>query len=190
MFASEADHALLGHHERRGNVGRILTCALRASGNSECLVFQVKDLASVSLKQPVRIFVNSNRDVAPYLRQEFIRIRPSREGEREAIVAGTVFILNSLVRVMKEMEWLLILSHMSPALLTRTFQDHVMVFTQTKKQAHRMHIVFGLMGLKVGELHGNLSQAQRLESLRCFCHVILLDLFCYPHLNNKCDLSH
>ncbi|XP_057193113.1 probable ATP-dependent RNA helicase DDX27 [Triplophysa rosa] len=102
---------------------------------------EVKDLASVSLKQPVRIFVNSNTDVAPYLRQEFVRIRPSREGDREAIVA---------------------------ALLTRTFQDHVMVFTQTKKQAHRMHILLGLMGLKVGELHGNLSQTQRLESLRRF----------------------
>lgn len=53
-------------------------------------VLQVKDLASVSLKQPVRIFVNSNTDVAPYLRQEFVRIRPNREGDREAIVAGKV----------------------------------------------------------------------------------------------------
>eukprot|EP00061_Rhincodon_typus_P009033 g32184.t1 len=99
----------------------------------------VKDLASVSLKSPVRIFVNSNTDVAPFLRQEFIRIRPNREGDREALVS---------------------------ALLTRTFQDHVMLFTQTKKQAHRMHILLGLMGLKVGELHGDLSQTQRLEALR------------------------
>lgn len=49
---------------------------------------QVKDLAAVSLKQPTRIFVNSNTDVAPYLRQEFVRIRPNREGDREAVVAG------------------------------------------------------------------------------------------------------
>ncbi|XP_073415411.1 probable ATP-dependent RNA helicase DDX27 [Dendrobates tinctorius] len=102
---------------------------------------EVQDLASVSLKNPVRIFVNSNTDVAPFLRQEFVRIRPNREGDREAIAC---------------------------ALLTRTFQDHVMLFTQTKKQAHRMHILLGLMGIRVGELHGNLSQTQRLEALRRF----------------------
>ncbi|KAM4692572.1 putative ATP-dependent RNA helicase DDX27 [Rhinophrynus dorsalis] len=102
---------------------------------------EVQDLASVSLRNPVRIFVNSNTDVAPFLRQEFVRIRPNREGDREAIAC---------------------------ALLTRTFQDHVMLFTQTKKQAHRMHILLGLMGLRVGELHGNLSQTQRLEALRRF----------------------
>ncbi|NXP13776.1 DDX27 helicase, partial [Thinocorus orbignyianus] len=108
---------------------------------SATMTEEVKDLASVSLKNPVRIFVNSNTDVAPFLRQEFIRIRPNREGDREAIVS---------------------------ALLTRTFPDHVMLFTQTKKQAHRMHILLGLMGLRVGELHGNLSQTQRLEALRRF----------------------
>ncbi|XP_068769063.1 probable ATP-dependent RNA helicase DDX27 isoform X2 [Struthio camelus] len=108
---------------------------------SATMTEEVKDLASVSLKNPTRIFVNSNTDVAPFLRQEFIRIRPNREGDREAIVS---------------------------ALLTRTFPDHVMLFTQTKKQAHRMHILLGLMGLRVGELHGNLSQAQRLEALRRF----------------------
>ncbi|XP_066481521.1 probable ATP-dependent RNA helicase DDX27 [Tiliqua scincoides] len=108
---------------------------------SATMTDEVADLASVSLKSPVRVFVNSNTDVAPFLRQEFVRIRPTREGDREAIVA---------------------------ALLSRTFSDHVMLFTQTKKQAHRLHILLGLMGLSVGELHGNLSQAQRLEALRRF----------------------
>lgn len=51
-------------------------------------LLQVQDLASVSLKNPVRIFVNSNTDVAPFLRQEFVRIRPNREGDREAIACG------------------------------------------------------------------------------------------------------
>ena len=49
---------------------------------------QVKDLAAVSLKNPVKIYVNQNKDVAFNLRQEFIRIRDSREGDREAIIAG------------------------------------------------------------------------------------------------------
>ncbi|KAK3085997.1 hypothetical protein FSP39_011961 [Pinctada imbricata] len=101
----------------------------------------VQDLAAVSLKNPVKIFVNENTDVALGLRQEFIRVRANREGDREAIVC---------------------------ALVSRTFRDHCIVFIQTKKQAHRMHIVLGLLGINVGELHGNLSQAQRLETLKRF----------------------
>lgn len=46
------------------------------------------DLAAVSLKDPVKVFVNQNTDIALGLRQEFIRIRENREGDREAIVAG------------------------------------------------------------------------------------------------------
>lgn len=52
-------------------------------------------------------------------------IRKEREGDREAILA---------------------------ALVCRTFHDHVMVFVQTKKQAHRLHILLGLLGVKVSEL--------------------------------------
>ena len=51
-------------------------------------VLQVKDLAAVSLKNPVKLFVNENTDVAYNLRQEFVRIRDNREGDREAIAAG------------------------------------------------------------------------------------------------------
>ncbi|XP_058796893.1 probable ATP-dependent RNA helicase DDX27 [Phymastichus coffea] len=108
---------------------------------SATMTEEVKDLAAVSLNKPVKVFVNSNQDVAFNLRQEFIRIRKEREGDREPILA---------------------------ALICRTFHDHVMVFVQTKKQAHRLHILLGLLGVKVGELHGNLTQPQRLENLRKF----------------------
>ncbi|XP_069099579.1 probable ATP-dependent RNA helicase DDX27 [Pleurodeles waltl] len=142
LILDEADRMLDEYFEEQmKEIIRLCSHQRQTMLFSATMTDEVKDLASVSLKNPVRIFVNSNTDVAPFLRQEFIRIRPNREGDREAIVS---------------------------ALLTRTFPDHVMLFTQTKKQAHRMHILLGLMGLKVGELHGNLSQTQRLESLRRF----------------------
>ncbi|KAM9361671.1 putative ATP-dependent RNA helicase DDX27 isoform 2-T2 [Symphorus nematophorus] len=142
LILDEADRMLDEYFEEQmKEIIRLCSYNRQTMLFSATMTDEVKDLAAVSLKQPVRIFVNSNTDVAPFLRQEFVRIRPNREGDREAVVA---------------------------ALLTRTFQDHVMCFTQTRKQAHRLHILLGLMGLKVGELHGELSQNQRLENLRRF----------------------
>lgn len=37
-----------------------------------------------------------------------------------------------------------------------------------KWQVHRLRIVLGLLGLSVDELHGNLTQLQRLEALNRF----------------------
>uniref|UniRef100_A0A665X9U1 RNA helicase n=1 Tax=Echeneis naucrates TaxID=173247 RepID=A0A665X9U1_ECHNA len=142
LILDEADRMLDEYFEEQmKEIIRLCSYNRQTMLFSATMTDEVKDLAAVSLKQPIRIFVNSNTDVAPFLRQEFVRIRANREGDREAVVA---------------------------ALLTRTFQDHVMVFTQTRKQAHRLHILLGLMGLKVGELHGELSQNQRLENLRRF----------------------
>ncbi|XP_048484168.1 probable ATP-dependent RNA helicase DDX27 [Plutella xylostella] len=102
---------------------------------------QVKELAAVSLQRPVKLFLHSNKDVAFNLRQEFVRIRKERESDREAILA---------------------------ALVCRTFRDRAVIFVQTKKQAHRLHIALGMLGVKVAELHGALNQPQRLDSLKRF----------------------
>lgn len=108
---------------------------------SATMTDEVKDLVAVSLTKPIKIFVNNNQTVAFNLRQEFIRVREDREDDREPILA---------------------------ALVCRTFHDHCMVFVQTKKAAHRLRVLLGLLGLKSGELHGDLTQQQRLESLRQF----------------------
>ncbi|XP_065211902.1 probable ATP-dependent RNA helicase DDX27 [Planococcus citri] len=101
----------------------------------------VNDLASLCLSKPVKIFVDNNQNVAFNLRQEFVRLREGKESERDVILA---------------------------ALICRTFRDHCMVFVRTKKDAHRILILLGLLGVKVSELHGNLSQPQRLEALKKF----------------------
>lgn len=108
---------------------------------SATMTDEVKDLAAVSLTKPVRVFVDNNKDVAFNLRQEFVRIRSGKDSDREPLLA---------------------------ALVCRTFHEHCMIFVQTKKQAHRLHILLGLLGIKVGELHGNLTQPQRLDALKKF----------------------
>lgn len=48
----------------------------------------MEELARLSLNHPVRLFVDSNSDVAGNLRQEFVRIKEKKERDREAIVTG------------------------------------------------------------------------------------------------------
>ncbi|VDM53009.1 unnamed protein product [Angiostrongylus costaricensis] len=129
---------------------------------SATMTDQIDELASMSLKKPVKIFINENTETALKLRQEFIRIRAGRETDREAIVSG---------------------------LVTRTFQENTIIFVRMKKDCQRMHILLGLLGLKVGlmsgivatlrlneveeilqagQMHSSLSQAQRIEALSKF----------------------
>lgn len=54
------------------------------------------------------------------------------------------------------------------SLLTRHFPSETIVFCEKKVEAHRLHIILGLMGIKSSELHGNLTQTQRLQALDRF----------------------
>ncbi|KJH43752.1 helicase protein [Dictyocaulus viviparus] len=108
---------------------------------SATMTDQIDELVSMSLKNPVKVFVNENTDTALKLRQEFVRIRAGRETDREAIVS---------------------------ALVTRTFQENTIIFVRMKKDCQRMHILLGLLGLKVRQMHSSISQAQRIEALSKF----------------------
>uniref|UniRef100_A0A915Q2S4 Uncharacterized protein n=1 Tax=Setaria digitata TaxID=48799 RepID=A0A915Q2S4_9BILA len=105
---------------------------------SATMTDQVQELAAVSLKNPLKLFISGNTETALNLRQEFVRIRENHETDRECIVAG---------------------------LVTRNFPDHTIVFVKTKKSCQRLHILLGLLGTKVGQLHSSLTQRQRIETL-------------------------
>jgi ATP-dependent RNA helicase DDX27 len=108
---------------------------------SATMTDNVDDLIKLSLNRPVRLFVDNSNAMAHRLTQEFIRVRSHREASRPAVLA---------------------------ALCTRTYMSETIVFFRSKASAHHMKIIFGLLGLKAAELHGNLTQLQRLEALEAF----------------------
>ena len=153
LVLDEADRLLdLGFQEEVNEL--IGQCATSSRGRQTMLFSatmntKVDDLIQLSLKRPIRIRISSkdssdNKDleVAPRLEQEFIRVRQGNEGiNREAMLLS---------------------------LLTRTFTGKVIVFFDTKVKAHRLMILCGLCGMACAELHGNLTQQQRLEALEKF----------------------
>ncbi len=116
---------------------------------SATLNTNVDELVKLSLKRPVRFKISGKEhsnstevEVAERLEQEFVRVRTGNEGiNREGMLLG---------------------------LLTRTYVSRTIVFFDTKAQAHRMMILCGLCGIKCAELHGNLTQLQRLTALEEF----------------------
>ena len=119
---------------------------------SATMTDDVDELVRLSLRRPVRLFVDPKRTTAAKLIQEFVRVRGSG---------------NSLVAKRTHEE-----EKLRPALLlalcTRTFQHQVIIFVRSKKLAHQLRVIFGLLGLRAAELHGDLSQDQRLSSLQGF----------------------
>lgn len=109
---------------------------------SATMTDSVDELVRLSLNKPVRLFVDSTRKTAKNLVQEFVRVREKgQDGQEEANGGGTrAAILLALCK--------------------RTVKDKCIVFFRSKALAHQMRVMFGLCGLKAGELHGNLTQEQ------------------------------
>mmetsp|Transcript_97488 Transcript_97488/g.271291 ORF Transcript_97488/g.271291 Transcript_97488/m.271291 type:complete len:420 (+) Transcript_97488:612-1871(+) len=96
-------------------------------------------ISKFALIKPVRIKASPVNRVAETLEQEFVKA-PS-EGLREAVLLS---------------------------LCTRVYQAGVIVFCSTRKDAHRLAMIFGLAGLNFAEIHGNLSQTERVQALSKF----------------------
>ncbi|KAJ8467989.1 hypothetical protein OPV22_030541 [Ensete ventricosum] len=108
---------------------------------SATMTEEVDKLIKLSLNKPVRLEADPSSKRPPTLTEEFVRIRRAREINQEAVLLS---------------------------LCSKTFTQKVIIFSGTKQAAHRLKIIFGLSGMKAAELHGNLTQAQRLDALEQF----------------------
>ena len=100
---------------------------------SATMTDRVDKLIRVGLKKPTRVMADPRKQTVGTLVQEFVRLRPGREGKR----IGYLLYLCSIV-----------------------YKEKVIVFFRQKKDAHRTRVIFGLCGIKCAELHGSMSQEQ------------------------------
>ena len=108
---------------------------------SATMTSKVDDLIRVGLQRPVRLMVDSQKQTVSGLVQEFVRLRPGREGKRLAY-----------------------LMHLCEQVHT----DRAIIFFRQKKEAHRVRVIFALCGLRAAELHGSMSQEQRIAAIEAF----------------------
>ncbi|CAA0841164.1 DEAD-box ATP-dependent RNA helicase 28 [Striga hermonthica] len=108
---------------------------------SATMTERVDELVKLSLVKPLRLSADPSTKRPSALTEEVVRIRRTLEGNQEAVLL---------------------------ALCSKTFTSKVIIFSGTKKAAHRLKILFGLSGFKAAELHGDLTQAQRLDALELF----------------------
>ncbi|OJD22983.1 hypothetical protein ACJ73_05664 [Blastomyces percursus] len=108
---------------------------------SATMTNNVDKLIRVGLNRPVRLMVDAKKQTVGTLVQEFVRLRPGREDKR---LGYLMFLCKTI------------------------YKDRVIIFFRAKKETHRVRIIFGLMGLKAAELHGSMSQEQRIKSVESF----------------------
>ncbi|KAG7191470.1 nucleolar DEAD-box protein required for synthesis of 60S ribosomal subunit [Scheffersomyces spartinae] len=114
---------------------------------------KIQDLIQLSLQRPIRIMIDPPKTAATKLIQEFVRIR-----KRDTLKPALLFQL---------------LKQLDPNQERRTI-----VFVARKESAHRLRIILGLLGMKVAELHGSLTQEQRLSSVTDFKNLTVPVLIC------------
>lgn len=107
---------------------------------SATLTGKVNELIELALRKPIRVSANPDFQIAKKLRQEYARVNWGERYHREATLLA----------------------------LTEEFKKKVIVFFKTKSNCHRVAILFGLLGKKCKELHGNLTQTERIEALEHF----------------------
>jgi ATP-dependent RNA helicase DDX27 len=108
---------------------------------SATMTSRVDQLIRAGLQRPVRLLVDAQRQTVGSLLQEFVRLRPGREDKRLAYLMQ---------------------------LVSTVYTSRCIIFFRQKKQAHRVRVIFSLCDIKAAELHGSMSQEQRLAAVEAF----------------------
>ena len=124
---------------------------------------KINQLISLSLKKPVRIMIDPPKQAAAKLVQEFVRVR-----KRDDLKPALLF---HLIRKLDDAS-----------------QKRVVVFVARKEMAHKLRIILGLLGMKVAELHGSLSQEQRLQAVNGFKSLQIPVLICTDLASRGLDI--
>ncbi|KAK9164505.1 hypothetical protein Syun_005407 [Stephania yunnanensis] len=156
LILDEADRLLeLGFSAEISELVRLCPKRRQTMLFSATMTEEVDELIKLSLTRPMRLSADPSTKRPSTLTEEVVRIRRMREVNQEAVLLS---------------------------LCTKTFTSKAIIFrlkltlywfhdsggSGTKQAAHRLKILFGLAGLKAAELHGNLTQVQRLEALELF----------------------
>ncbi|KAK4990910.1 nucleolar DEAD-box protein required for synthesis of 60S ribosomal subunit [Elasticomyces elasticus] len=108
---------------------------------SATMTSSVDNLIRAGLNRPVRLMVDAKRQTVAGLVQEFVRLRPGRETKR----------LGPLLYLCKNI-----------------YTARTIIFFRQKAMAHRTRIIFSLLDLRAAELHGSMSQDQRIGAIEAF----------------------
>lgn len=125
---------------------------------SATMTEDVDQLIRVGLSKPVRLMVDAKRQTVSGLVQEFIKMKASRDEIDEE----------------RRLAYLL-------HLCMHTYTAKTIVFFPRKSSAHEVKVLFALFGLKAAELHGSMSQEQRMHAMARFqagecTHLLATDL--------------
>ncbi|OLY82107.1 ATP-dependent RNA helicase drs1 [Smittium mucronatum] len=108
---------------------------------SATMTDNINDLIRMSLNRPVRLMVDPPKQTSSRLVQEFVRVRMGKEDMRPTFLT---------------------------VLCKLYFRNKCIIFFRSKIAAHQFKILFGLLGMKAGELHGSMNQENRMQALESF----------------------
>lgn len=164
LVIDEADRMLEeGFQEELNEIMSLLPSKRQTLLFSATMNSRIKQLVALSLKRPVRVMIDPPKQAASKLLQEFVRIR-----KRDHLKPSVLFHL------IKKLDG--------------TGQRRMVVFVARKEVAHRLRIILGLLGIGVGELHGSLTQEQRLQSVNQFKSLEVPILVCTDLASRGLDI--